>query len=438
MIPAPLAALLAGTARPGHAVVAWRDGEALTWDRLRGDVGALAARLDGERVALRSEDGYAFCVGLLAAAAASCPVLLLPPGAPALIASLAPHWDRLLGDGGEPILTGAAAAPPAGFDPARATVTFLTSGSTGQPKRIGRSLARLEAEVAAVAALAGPLGPGCHRATVPHHHAYGLIFKLLWPLLAGRPFAARSYPLWEPLLAELHDGDVLVSGPAHLARLDGLASARRPDLILSAGAPLPTAAASAAARLFGRAVSEILGSTETGAIAHRPGGGTMAWLPLPGAEIDHDRDGLLLVTAPWLDGQARGADRIVPALAGGFHLVGRADRVVKIEGARVGLAGVEAALAALPEIDEAAVVVLPEGGTTLAAAVVLSEPGRRRLADDGAFRLGRALRNRLAERLEPAARPRRWRFVPSLPVNALGKRTNAAVMALFPSGSADA
>ncbi|MEO0034012.1 MAG: hypothetical protein RLZZ501_35, partial [Pseudomonadota bacterium] len=53
MTPPPLSALLAGTARPGHAVVAWRDGEALTWDRLRGEVGALAARLGGERVALR-------------------------------------------------------------------------------------------------------------------------------------------------------------------------------------------------------------------------------------------------------------------------------------------------------------------------------------------------------------------------------------------------
>jgi len=434
----PLPALLGGAARPGHAVVAWRDGAAVTWEQLRGEVGALAARLRGERVAVCAEDGYAFCVGLLAAAAAGCRILLPPPDQPALRAELASEWDRLLGDGGEPILTDSAASPPAGFDPARIPVSFFTSGSTARPKRVDRPLALLEREVAAVAAMAGAVGGGCHRATVPHHHAYGLIFKLLWPLQAGRPFAARSYRLWEPLLAELAAGDVLVSSPAHLDRLDGLAATRRPELILSAGAPLPPGAAAATGRLFGRAVTEILGSTETGAIAHRPGGTPLPWQPLPGATIAPDPDGVLTAAAPWIAGRSRGADRIAAAPGGGFHLFGRADRVAKIEGKRVGLASIEAALAALPEVADAAVVVLAGPPATLAAAVVLTACGGERLARDGAFRLGRWLRAGLADRLEPAARPRRWRFVSAVPVNPLGKRLAGSVAALFPGETTDA
>ena len=237
----PLQALLDGRIRSGAALVAWRDGQPVCWEQLRGAVGGLAARLRGARVALREEDGYAFCVGLLAAACAGCPVLLLPPEQPALLADLTSEWDCLLGEGGEPILTGDFAAVPTGFDLEAAPISFFTSGSTAQPKRIERSLGLLGREVNAVAERLGMGGTGCHRATVPHHHAYGLIFKLLWPLLAGRPFAACSYPLWETLLADLAEGDWLISGPAHLRRIEGLVAARRPALLLSAGAPLPAA-----------------------------------------------------------------------------------------------------------------------------------------------------------------------------------------------------
>jgi acyl-coenzyme A synthetase/AMP-(fatty) acid ligase len=124
-------------------------------------------------------------------------------------------------------------------------------------------------------------------------------------------------------------------------------------------------------------------------------------------------------------------DRIAAAEGGGFFLRGRADRIAKIEGKRVALDEVEQELAALPQVDAARVLVLDAPHSVLAAVVVPSPPGATDLAAAGAFRWGRALRRALADRLEPAAIPRRWRFVAALPRTALGKHRTADLAALF-------
>ena len=63
-----------------------------------------------------------------------------------------------------------------------------TSGSNGEPVAIPRRLAQLDAEVRA---LQQAFGAGLDEAlvlgTVSHQHIYGLLFRVLWPLAAGRP-----------------------------------------------------------------------------------------------------------------------------------------------------------------------------------------------------------------------------------------------------------
>jgi hypothetical protein len=114
-----------------------------------------------------------------------------------------------------------------------------------------------------------------------------------------------------------------------------------------------------------------------------------------------------------------------------FRLMGRIDRVVKVEGRRVSLTRVEEALGDLEEVAEVAVVALPHRSGALGAVVVLAPTGASQLTEKGAFRLSRQLRRALAGRLEPMERPKFWRFVPKLPVNSQGKRIAADFRALF-------
>lgn len=430
----PLSRLLAEGRADAH-VVALRGDRPLSFAQFRAEVAACAGgvRAAGcRRGALIAKDGWSFAVGLLGLLHAGAEVVVPPNAQPGTLAALAGAWDMVLDDqpiDGEPL-------PLAPLDAAACRLAFYTSGSTGVPKRVDKTLAQLEGEAATVQALWGEaLGDAPAVATVAHQHIYGLTFKLTWPLMAGRPFVSLSHELWETLLAALPPDAVLVTSPAHLTRLGGLEPvANRPRLLLSAGAPLPLAAAREAKRLFGVLPTEVYGSTETGAVATRQA--DAPWQPFPGNVVRRESDGRLSLRCPYAaPGWVAGADRVELEADGRFHLLGRVDRVAKIEGKRVGLAEVEAALAALPEIAEAQVVVL--GGTVLVAAVVPTPSGRAALERLGAFRFSRALRWQLSATLEPAGQPRRWRFVAALPTGAMGKRRDAAVAALFEARGED-
>jgi acyl-coenzyme A synthetase/AMP-(fatty) acid ligase len=428
-----LARLALAERPPGLTVAVGADGP-LCWDRFQAEVGGAATALAGCRRALLScADGWRFAVGLLALLTAGAEVVLAPNDRRDTLARLAGSIDRVIDDD----FRSEGGAWTRAIDCARPSVHFYTSGSTGEAKCVARSLTSLDAEIAALDMLWGDrLAGATTLATVPHHHAFGLVFKLLWPLAAGRPFHTRQYDLWEDLVDALPDGGLVVTSPAHLTRLGGLpAPGRRPVMILSAGAPLPSRAATEAETLFGAPVAEIYGSTETGAIAarQRSADAEPAWLALPGYRVEPTADGMMRLVAPLTlaDGSLELPDRIAAAGSGGFHLLGRADRIAKIEGKRVALDEIERELAALPQVEAARVLVLDAPRAVLAAVVVPAASAAADLAATGPFRWSRALRQALTARLEPAAIPRRWRFVAALPPTTLGKQRTADLAALF-------
>lgn len=202
---------------------------------------------------------------------------------------------------------------------------------------------------------------------------------------------------------------------------------------LMEAAPLSEDAAQVAAVVFGVPVTEIFGSTETGAIAwRRRDQVASAWQPLPSVAIGSTNDGLLCVRAPHVPGGEHvSSDQVKIEAGGGFRFHGRNDFIAKIEGQRISLHELEEHLRCLAWIADAAVVVLDEPRTELAAAVVPTFAGAAVLSQIGAFRFGRKLRRALAETNEPAGLPRRWRFINALPSGTLGKRRASDITCLF-------
>ena len=258
-------------------------------------------------------------------------------------------------------------------------------------------------------------------------------------MLSGQILYGPAVSLWEDVLAAMPSGAALVTGPAHLSRVAGLEPVRpaqRPALILSAGAPLGESAAREARAFLTTSITEIFGSTETGAIAWPPRWSGRA-MDTPARCHDYANWGrpVHALARHIPDKSARAGqtlpDQIEMASDGTFRFNGRRDRIAKIEGARISLDELEKTLIALPEIERAAAIVLPGEGALLAAAVVPSETGAQYLSAFGAFRFGRYLRSALAHWLPPAARPKRWRFVEALPENAMGKRTMHEMVQLF-------
>ncbi|MEX2451666.1 MAG: AMP-binding protein [Rhodospirillales bacterium] len=442
----PLSTLFSSPlAERADACAAFDDGGTVTFFQLKKRIAAMAATLRGENITrglLVAEDSLDFVVGMMGLLHAGADVVIPPNNRPGMLEALKDHYDAAITNisievSGRSIVIDGAESDEAvmPLDENRASIRIFTSGSTGEAKAVNKSPASFQAEAAALESLwGGRLGNIPVQAMVPHYHLYGLTFKICWPLMSGRAFDRRLFPFWEDWFAAIRPDVLLVTGPAHLHRMGGLAPLApniRPRFVLSAGSPLDAAGASAAASILGRYPHEIFGATETGAIAWRDrADGAPPWQPLPGVRV-LDRSGKLFLESPFAMGANSTEDRIDMVEGGRFRFLGRDDRVHKIGGKRISLGALEQALAALDEVASARVVALGGARPVLGAAVRLSAAGITRHETEKRRGLVKFLRDAVMRREDAAVVPKRWRFVEEFPVDALGKVNDTSLQALF-------
>lgn len=404
----------------------------------------------GQDWALYFEDTAEFAAALFGAWHAGKRVFLGGDNLPATLSRLQPHvagfagdvpaeWTPLLADESEEEDGDRSALEEwAPLDEESTRLMVFTSGSTGEPVAIEKRLRQLTREVETLqAAFGAGLDEASVHGTVSHQHIYGLLFRVLWPLAAGRAIVPRTFFPEDMAVALARRDSVLIASPAHLKRmpeyLDWAALRGRVRAVFSSGGALPAESALAAQRLLGVAPTEILGSSETGGIAWRRWNGEQpAWQALPGVQWRVEQ-GVLEVRSPHLlqDEWWRSQDRAEADGQGGFRLLGRADRIVKIEERRVSLDALERQLAGHDYVQEAKVLSLAGARNTLASVIVPSEAGWRCLHEIGRRGFSLRLGQQLAASQDAVTRPRRWRFVEALPVNAQGKSTEAMLTALF-------
>jgi acyl-coenzyme A synthetase/AMP-(fatty) acid ligase len=452
------------SARAPGAVVGWRDGNAVRnaeflarmwrwYDLLQGQAGS--------QYALYLEDAIEFGAALLGAWQAGKTIWICADTLEASCATMQVSVDGFLGEFPEayaplrPVteLSGQALAQPRAarmLDGAFAALVVFTSGSTGAAQAISKKLSQMANETATLNALFGPtVGNAGVLATVSHQHIYGLLFKVLAPLSAGRAIHAISIIYPEQLAAALGAGPcVLVASPAHLKRLpahlDWRGATANLRAVFSSGGPLALETAQACGTLLGKVPVEVYGSSETGGIAwrQRSAGSDESWQAFPGVEWrlagnDMASEALQLeVRSAHLadDHWLQLADRAAGAGSGRFLLLGRSDRIVKIEEKRISLDAIEAALVASALAAEVRVVLcapVPGERQRLAAFVIPTAAGRDLLAAGGKRALNQRLRMALAGAVDAVALPRRWRYLDQMPVNAQGKTTLAALLALL-------
>lgn len=444
-----------------ESLIAFGSGGERRAERLLSDVARVVAVLpealpgDPREILCVAGDRYHFTVALLAAWQRGHRVALPPNAQTELLRALSDDdaislvihdTDEMRGLDLRPLLAEEVRATPAEpielprMPAARHVVSVWTSGTTGEHQRHPKTAGQLFDEALALAEQF-ELGPGTRVvATVPSHHIYGLLFSVLVPLLGGGAFL-RDTPLHAGVIRAMLDqseADVLVSVPAHLRALRILDPGQLPALrrVFSSGAALPIASARMLVERFGLAITEVLGSTETGGIAWRRhdevSDDDLTWNPLPGVRVARLDDGRMTVDSPFLDPRAARpwvtADRIEPVALGldgqalGFRHVGRIDGVIKVGGKRVALPELERRLLDIAGVEDAAV----------AAVEVESARGHETLAAVVAPGLGvEHLRAELRRWLDPVVIPRRIRLVDALPREQNGKLTRKRLLELF-------
>ncbi len=402
------------------------------------------ARAPGNDWALYFDDTLAFAAALLGAWHAGKRVFLGGDNLPATLEGLRPRVSGFAGDvpaAHAPLQPDADARADAALlplDENQLELVVFTSGSTGAPSAIVKRMRQLTREVDALQVAFGEQLEGAQvHGTVSHQHIYGLLFRVLWPLAAGRAIQPRRFFHEDLVSALAQQPSVLVATPAHLKRLpeqlDWSSLQGQLRAVFSSGGPLPEEAALQARALLGVAPTEVFGSSETGGIAWRRWSADQPqWHPLPGVAWRID-DGCLSVCSPHLhdDDWWQTQDRVEADAGRSFRLLGRADRIVKIEERRVSLDALEQQLRLHPHVQDVRVLVLP-GAREQLAAVVVPQPADVAGWDDAQRRRhAQALGAHLASSHDAVTRPRRWRFVDELPINAQGKVTAAALAALF-------
>lgn len=403
----------------------------------------LAAGLQAQgvqRIAVHLEDAADLAIALLGAWRAGASVLLpadLQPQTRQRWSSEVDLWltdladDVHLRDYLHPPLTGAA------LDLDTCQLSLCTSGSSGEPKRIDKTLRQVANEVQALEQLWGAdLGEAYIIGSVATQHIYGLLFRVLWPLCAGRGFVRRQLAFPEDLqrTSREHLAFAWVASPALLKRMGdnldwpALSAVRR---VFSSGGALPAEAAQSLHQRLQQWPTEIFGSSETGGIAWRQG--SDLWQPFADVELSQDSDGALLIKSAYLPAGhlEHTADAARIAADGRFELLGRLDRIVKLEEKRISLPMLEKALMDHDWVAEARLGVVQENRASLGALLVLSESGLHALRNQGRRTLTQELRQHLSQHCEALALPRRWRLLRQLPLNAQGKLPQADVEALL-------
>ncbi|NIF25557.1 AMP-binding protein [Pantoea sp. Tr-811] len=392
------------------------------------------------RLAVHLDDAAQLAAALLGAWRAGVEVLLPADLQPATRARWQAQVDLWLSDQpGDATLASllGTALPAADLDLAHCRISLCTSGSSGEPKRIDKQLCQLANEVTALEQLWGnTLGNAWIIGSVATQHIYGLLFRVLWPLCAGRGFERRQLPFPEDLqrASREHPAFAWVASPALLKRMGdnldwpALGPVRK---VFSSGGELPAEAAERLQQRLGQWPTEILGSSETGGIAWRQG--DALWQPFAGVQLSQDEQGALRIASPYLpDGQVeQSADAVEFNEAGHFRLLGRLDRIVKLEEKRISLPMLEQALCSHPWVAEARLGMIEEGRAYLGALLVPTAAGLHALRNQGRRALVATLRAHLAGHCEALALPRRWRLLRQLPLNSQGKLPQATLQALL-------
>ena len=400
--------------------------------------------LPGQKYALYLEDAIEVAAALWGAWHSGKIIVLPGDRLPSTLKQLSTLVDGAVGE-----MPSALPAPTKGSAPnslsrsvldlEKTALIIFTSGSTGEPSAIEKKLSQLQAEVSALEMCFGDkLGNALIYGTVSQQHIYGLLFRVLWPLTAGRVFYTERLEYPEQIAELLSTQDsVLIASPAHLKRLpDSLnwqPMTSHLRAVFSSGGPLSAESSDKVTQLWHCRPIEVFGSSETGGIAWRQSeNGATSWQPLPGVEWEIVDEHLQirsrhLANEQWFVTQDRAALRD----ANKFELLGRSDRIIKLEERRISLTAIERSLHTSEWIQECKLVVLPGQRERLAAVAVLSTAGKKILQSKGKLTVVNQLRSGLDGSVDPIAIPRHWRFLDIMPSDSQGKTSQRVLAELF-------
>jgi len=416
--------------------IAFYKGELISFSRFKQDVCQLIPQLlevKQENIAVYYDQAYSFACVLFAILHSNKKVWIAANNTQATADKLKQQGCVLLGEwqGNElllPEFNHNEKISLTALDINKQQLVIFTSGSSGQAKAINKSLLQFQTEIETLERYWGPqLKEAQVLATVSHQHIYGLLFRVLWPLAAGRCFHSDMYLSPEPLLKNSKTkSSYWVASPAQLKRLDELTAWQEIYSlvsIFSSGGDLPLETSNQINKQCGQSVIEIYGSSETGGIAWRQSINDKLWTLFDKISITVNNEQIARLSSPYLSSIEYFVldDKIKMHNETQFTLLGRVDRLVKIEEKRLSLNELEQSLNNSQWVKQSHTFVHKGKRDKVAACLVLSELAEEFLQKQGRSKLIKTIRQSLLNQFETVVLPRKWLFIQALPLTTQGK-----------------
>lgn len=308
-------------------------------------------------------------------------------------------------------------------------IIFFTSGSSGVPKRVEKSVNTMDLEAKWLAELwQNQFNATYIRRSVSHQHLYGMTFCVWLPLCLGYQIDCAPIEFSEQLTSS--EPYIFITSPAFLQFIDRQLSAPNWSFVVSAGGKLESSLAENILSWSNQPVHEIYGSTETGVIAHCERLNAKSyWTLFPEVTLKTQDKQHYVLCSPLISPLKTLAleDKLSVAEDGRFTLQGRIDKIIKIGEKRISINLIESRVSALPGVVDVAVVPIQLKTRTYLGAVVVIDFTINQ-SRNSLFSHWRTI---LREHIDPIAIPRFWRIVSAIPMNQQSKRSWSVLRELF-------
>lgn len=301
-------------------------------------------------------------------------------------------------------------------------INFYTSGSTGDAKCVRKNLPNAAAETVVMNRLFPvekniPFVP-----TVKMSHMYGFVFAFLYPFLYGHVIDTDTVKFPEQIKGGKY---VFVSSPSFLDMMAKYNDNPNPPvLIYSAGAKLPEKTF----EYFSEKskVVDIYGSTESGTIGYKTDFRDEFLTLFGEATITIDEKRGAVLNSPYFYEDELVLNDIIEKKGEKFKVLGRSDRILKIQEKRISAEEIENALKKYEFTEDACCLKV---GEKAGAVIVLTDEGKEKLLREGSVEMIKNLKSHLKKFC--GIIPQRWRFLPEIPKTSAGKTDKEKIMKIF-------
>ena len=307
------------------------------------------------------------------------------------------------------------------IEPDKQYINFYTSGSTGTPKIIKKSLQNLINEAIDIGKAFPQENDIEIITTTRMTHMFGMTFALMFPLVNNYIINTDIIKFPEQIKSKNFN---FISTPSFLDKMVKYDNnLGKPKYIFTAGDKLKTPTFEYFEKISN--VVEIYGSTEAGIIANRTDSKS-DFKPFNNVKISTTPDNEIKVSSDYFMENEIIMNDIIEKTPEGFKIIGRSDRIIKIQEKRISAEELENYLRLSEYVDDAYCFKYEE---KIAAAVSLNKKGLEYIRNNPILEMTKLLKSHIKISCEIV--PQKWRYINEIPKTISGKINKKQILKYF-------